>query len=216
MRIRTFLADDHALVRAGIRSLLEREPDISVIAEASDGREAVRLVRLHRPDLAVLDIGMPSLNGIEATRQIVADRLAPVLILSMHSDVQFVAGAFGAGALGYLLKGAAEEELVAAVRAVAGGRTFLSSEVADVVLGDYVRHLSGDAPPVEPQLSGREREVVQLIAEGHTSKEIAGILHISVKTAENHRARIMAKLGLRSVAALTKYAIRRGLTDLES
>ncbi len=212
-KLRIFLGDDHTLVRQGIRKILEGRPDWTVVAEAGDGREAVRQTIELEPDVAVLDIGMPLLNGIEATRQI--KRKAPgvrVLILSMHSDEAYVTKALQAGATGYLLKDSADTDLIRAVGDVAAGRSFLSPVVARVMLDDYVRHLAakGIVDRYEA-LSEREREIFQLVAEGHSNKEIADILSISPATVETHRAHILQKLDLHNTAEVVLYAVRRGV-----
>lgn len=216
MSLRILLADDHKMFRDGLRPLLEGTPGLSVAGEAADGHEAVRLAAELRPDVVVMDISMPDLNGIEATRRIRA--VAPgtrVIVLSMHADRRFVTEALKAGACGYLLKDSAFAELVEAIRSAAQGRAFLSRAITDVVVQDYVglaRQEDGSAFAI---LSAREREVLQLVAEGSSTKEIADRLAISVKTVETHRRQIMERLGLRSVAELTKYAIREGLTPLD-
>lgn len=215
--MRILLADDHRIVRQGLRSLLEAEADFSVVAEADNGRMAVELTESLGPDVVVMDVGMPEMNGVEATRRIVVNNpQVKVVALSMHSDRRFVAEMLKAGAAGYLLKDGAFEELVGAIRTVAAGRTYLSPRIADVVVEGYLRN---QAAPSEPtayaKLSPREREVLQLLAEGKATKEAAAALHLSVKTVETHRRQIMEKLNLYSVAELTKYAIREGLTSLE-
>jgi DNA-binding NarL/FixJ family response regulator len=216
MGIKILLADDHQIIRQGIRSLLEKEPDMEVVGEARNGREATELAVQHRPDIVVMDIGMPDLNGMEATRQI-RDQ-APevkVLALSMHSDRQFAAGILAAGAAGYLLKDSDFEELAEAIRQVARGHGYLSPAITGVVIGDYADRLTdGGAVPVA-SLTNRERETLQLLAEGRSTKQIAEALHVSIKTVETHRQHIMEKLELRSLADLTKYAIRQGLTSLD-
>lgn len=212
MATSVLLADDHAILRVGVRALLEREGDLRVIGEAGDGRTAVQLARELQPDVVVMDIGMPELNGIEATRQISQELGCAVVALSMHGDRQFVSSMIRAGAVGYVLKEAAAVELVTAVRAAALGQRYLSAAVNDLVLDDYARRLDeGD----EAVLSPREQEVLQLLAEGNSTRAIAERLHLSVKTVETHRANLMGKLDLHSVAELTKYAIRRGYTSLE-
>ena len=217
MRIRIVLADDHHIVRDGLRSLLEEQEDMEVIAEAENGREAVALALRLRPDIVVMDVGMPDLNGIEATRQVCDG--APgtrVVGLSMHSDRRFVAGMLEAGASGYVIKDEAFEELARAIRAVREGRTFLCPAVAGVIVEDYLgRRAASQSAPARP-LTPREREVLQLLAEGRSTKQTAGRLGVSVKTVETHRSHIMAKLGIRSVAELTTYAIREGLTSLDT
>jgi len=207
------LGDDHTVVRQGLRKILEDQRDWTVVAEAGDGREAVKKVLELEPDVAVLDIGMPLLNGIEATRQIVKrSQTARVLILSMHSDEAYITQALQAGAKGYLLKDSADTDLIRAVTDVAAGRSFFSPSVARVMLDDYVRHLA-DKGIVDrfDALSEREREVFQLIAEGHSNKEMADVLSISPATVETHRARIFQKLDLHNTAEVVLYAVRRGV-----
>jgi DNA-binding NarL/FixJ family response regulator len=219
MRIRILLADDHTIMQAGLRSLLEKEPDIEVVAEAQDGRTAVRLAKDLAPDIVIMDISMRGLNGIDATKQIMAEtKGVKVIALSMHRDEQFVAGMLSAGAAGYLLKDCAAEELSYAIRAVLSNQTYLSPAVAAIVTKEYVRTLtlSQDEKPALSVLSAREREVLQLLSEGRPSRLIADALHLSVRTVETHRRQIMEKLGLHTVAELTKYAIRQGITSLES
>jgi two-component system, NarL family, response regulator NreC len=200
-------------VRQGLRKILEEQRDWEVVAEAGDGRDAVKQVLEHEPDVAVLDIGMPLLNGIEATRQIVKRVSAVrILILSMHSDEAYITQALQAGAKGYLLKDSADTDLIKAVTDVAAGRSFFSPAVAKVMLDDYVRHLA-DKGIVDryDALSEREREVFQLIAEGHSNKEIADVLSISPATVETHRAHIFQKLDLHNTAEVVLYAVRRGV-----
>lgn len=212
-RLTILLADDHTLVRAGLRRVLEERPDWEVVAEAGDGREAVRLAEQHEPDVAIVDVAMPLLNGIEVTRQIV--KRAPstrVLVLSMHADEAYVTQILQAGAAGYLLKDSADSDLVKAVAAVAMGKSFFSPAIARVMLDDYVRQLAerGITDRYE-SLSDREREIFQLIAEGRTNKEIAALLSVSPSTVETHRAHIMEKLDLHSAAEIVLYAVRRGV-----
>ena len=215
MAIRVLIADDHKIVRQGLRALLDAETDIEVVGEATDGRPAVRRAKELRPNAVILDVGMPELNGMDACRQTMAAiPEANVLALSMHSDKQFVRGMLEAGASGYLLKHCAFEELARAVRTVAGGKTYLSPEIGHLVLDDYVRRLRHSETRDAPELTPREREVLQLIAEGKSTGEAAEALHVSVKTIETHRRQIMEKLRIHSVAGLTKYAIREGLTTL--
>ena len=207
------LADDHTLMRQGLRKILEERSDWEVVAEAGDGREAVRLALEHKPDVAVMDIAMPLLNGIEATRQIT--RRAPevrVLILSMYSDEAYILQVLQAGAKGYLLKDSADADLIRAVNAVGKGKSFFSPAVAKVMLDDYVRHLAerGITDRYD-SLSEREREIFQLIAEGHSNKEMAELLSLSVSTVETHRAHIMEKLDVHSTAEIVLYAVRKGV-----
>lgn len=216
MSIRVLLADDHAMIREGLRALLERQDDIEVVAEADNGRAAVDLVQTYRPAVAVLDIGMPQLNGIDAAGQIT--RQSPgtrVIALSVHREKRLVMDMLRAGAKGYLLKSCASEELVQAVRQVHQGQSYLSTKIASTVLTDYLYRLDHPAEPEKSELSRREREVLQLLAEGYSSKQIAAELHVSVKTIVTHRQNIMNKLEIRSVAELTKFALREGLTSLE-
>jgi len=216
MSRRIVLADDHKIVRDGLRSLLEKQPQYEVVGEAEDGRAAVELARKLTPDLVIMDIAMPDLNGIEATRQIVGGRArTKVLALSMHARAQFVGRMLEAGASGYLLKDSAFEELVDAIRAVFENRVYLSKEITGVVVEDYVHRRTVTKGGVEVVLTPREREILQLMAEGRSTKEIAADLHVSVKTVETHRQHIMEKLDIYTVAGLTKYAIQEGLTSLE-
>ena len=216
MRITVLLADDHKIMRDGLRSLIEREPDMEVVGEAADGRRTVQLVRELSPDVVIMDVTMPHLNGLEATRQIVAE--APkvkVIALSMHSDRRFVAGMLRAGGSGYLLKDCAFEELVHAIRTVTANQAYLSPAITGIVVEDYVRHVPPRELSAFSVLTSREREVLQLLAEGQTTRGIASRLHTSVKTIETHRRHIMGKLDISGVAELTKYAIREGLTSLD-
>jgi DNA-binding NarL/FixJ family response regulator len=211
--MRILLADDHTLVRQGLRKILEARQDWEVVAEASDGRSAASLAIEHKPDVALLDIGMPLLNGIEATRQIT--RRAPqvkVLILSMHADEAYVTQALHAGARGYLLKDSADTDLVRALTAVIEGKSFFSPAVARVLLDDYVRSMAERGLSDRYQLlSEREREVFQLVAEGKANKDIAELLHLSPSTVDTHRAHIMEKLDLHSAAEIALYAVRKGI-----
>lgn len=215
MTTRIILADDHKIMREGLRALLEKQTDFEVIDEAENGLDAVQLTKRLRPNIVIMDIGMPGLNGIEATRRIAADvPSTKVIALSMHSDKRFVIEMLKAGVSAYLLKDSASEELTSAIRTVLSGKPYLSPRITDVVLKDYLSTLSTKEPSAFTLLTPREREVLQLIAEGKTTKEIATALFVSVKTVETHRQQLMEKLNLRSVAELTKYAIREGLTSL--
>jgi DNA-binding NarL/FixJ family response regulator len=195
--------------------MLEKRADLEVVAEASNGRDCVELCRKLKPDLVLMDIGMPDLNGIEATRQCVAESpRVKVLALSMHSDRRYAAGMLSAGASGYMLKDAAFEELTQAIDTVMAGRVYLSPAITGLVVEDYVQRLSA-GPTDSPALTSREREVLQALAEGNSTRQIAEALHLSIKTVETHRQNIMNTLDLHSVAELTKYAVREGLTSLE-
>ncbi len=216
MSTRIILADDHGIMREGLRALLEKQPGIEVIAEAENGRTTVELSRELKPDVVIIDISMPDLNGIEATRQIVAESPGvKVIALSMHSDRKFVREMLSAGASGYMLKDSAFEELDKAISTVNDNQTYLSPGVADTVVKDYLGKIVTDNSAASIALTNREREVLQLFAEGKTTKQIASLLCVSIKTIETHRKQIMDKLGLNSIAELTKYAIREGLTSLE-
>jgi len=215
--IRVILADDHHLVRRGIHALLEKADDIEVIGEAEDGQAALELVERLKPDVLVIDIAMPRLNGIQATERVRALGFATrVVILSMHSRPLLVRQALRNGAKGYLLKRSVTEELLLAVRAASRGETYLSSEVSGIIVDDFLTH-QVEAEQVNPfnQLTPREREVMQLIAEGHTNQAIAQLLHVSIKTVEKHRANLMAKLDVHDVAGLTRIAIEHGLVFIE-
>ena len=216
MAIKILLADDHKITRQGLRSLLEKQSDMAVVAEAEDGRTAVQMVEKLSPDVVIMDVSMPDLNGIEATRQIISrNSKVKIIALSMHSDRLFVSEMLKSGACGYLLKDCAFEELARAIRAVVDGKTYLSPAISGVVVDDYLHRLSKNDSPNGQILTNREREVLQLLAEGKSTKQIALKLHISVKTVETHRRQMMDKLDIHTVAELTKYAIRKGLTSLE-
>lgn len=215
--IRVILAEDHTIVRKGLRSLLEGEEDIEVIGEAGDGKEAITLVEQKKPDIVVMDIGMPQLNGLEATRRI--KKKFPetkVLILTMHTNEEYVFEILQAGASGYVVKKAAPTELVSALRAVKQGESFLSPSISKKVIDEYLQR-SGEAKRrgAFELLTDREREVLQLIAEGNSTRGIAGRLFISTKTVETHRSNLMEKLDLHGTADLTRYAIRMGIVDPE-
>ncbi|MEI6152854.1 MAG: response regulator transcription factor [Deltaproteobacteria bacterium] len=210
-KIHILLADDHVLVRAGIRSLLEQMSGIEVIGEAGDGREAVKLIRQLKPDIVLMDVAMAQMNGIEATARIKkAYKDVRVIILSMYSNEEYVLQALQAGASGYLLKDAATLELELAVRAVSRNETYLSPGVSKHVIDSYRKRILTDQQPAD-QLTPRQREVLQLIAEGRTTKEIASILKIAIKTVETHRTQMMERLNIHDIAGLVRYAIRVGL-----
>lgn len=215
MSIRILLADDHEVVREGISGLLTKKGFV-VVAEANNGRDAVRLAQEHSPDIVLMDISMPDLNGIEATKQIRAEnRKIKVIGLSMHSDKRFIAKMLGAGAAGYLRKNCPSEELYSAIRTVAGGQIYLSPKLANLVVRNFVHHAEEREKEDATVLTSKEYEILQLLAEGKSTKEMADRLNVSVKTIEKHREHIMAKLDMHSVAELTKYAIREGMTSLE-
>ena len=211
--IRIVIADDHTIMRSGLRLLLEREPDLKVIGEASDGRESVEMAVRLEPDVVVMDVGMPNLNGIEAARQI-ATRASGVriAILSMHSDESYVMRALSAGARAYLLKDSAEADLIAAIRAIHDGRSFFSPAISSILKEDYIQEMKArGAEDSYELLTPREREILQMIAEGKTNKEVANILGLSLYTVETHRTHILQKLGLHSVPELILYAVRKGI-----
>jgi two-component system response regulator NreC len=212
-QIRIVLADDHTIIRSGLKLLLEQQPNFKVVAEAEDGRQAVELAAKNHPDVVIADIGMPLLNGIEATRQIVAHDPHPdVVILSMHSDESYVLRALKAGARGYILKNSAEADLIRAVRAVSEGKSFFSPVISKMLLEDYVRRVrEKEVEDSYDLLTPREREILQLLAEGKTNKEVATILTLSPYTVETHRGNILEKLNLHSVPELILYAVRRGI-----
>ena len=216
MTIRVLIADDHTIMRAGLRSLLEKEDQIEVVAEAENGRKALQLAVAHKPDVVVMDVSMPDLNGIEATSQVLESLPeAKVIALSMHTDKRFVMGMLRAGASGYLLKDCASQELANAIVSVASNKKYLSPDIAGMVIEDSLYGVHQGGKTVSSMLSAREREVLQLIAEGWSTKQIAVHLYVSGKTIETHRRQIMKKLDLHNIADLTKYAIREGLTSVE-
>jgi len=216
MATKILLADDHKIIRDGLRTLIEMEPDMEVVAEAENGKITVRLARELLPDLIIMDITMPDLNGIEATKDITTGVPGvKVIALSMHSDRRFVIGMLEAGASGYLLKDCAFDELARAVRTVMSNQTYLSPEVADIIIDRYLRGSSAASDTISlPGLTPREREVLQLLAEGLTTREAAYKLEVSLKTIETHRRKIMGKLHVQNVTDLIKYAIREGLATL--
>lgn len=217
MSIRILLADDHQIVREGLRALVSAQEGMTVVGESPNGRKAVEQVRELRPDVVVMDVAMPDLNGIEATRRILSENpRCRIVGLSMHSDRRFLSEMLKAGATAYLLKDSAFEELASAIRAVVAGQVYLSPRIADAVVEGYLHGTGlGKQPSAFAVLTSREREVLQLVAEGLATKQIAASLHVSVKTVETHRRQIMEKLDLHSVAELTKYAIREGLASID-
>lgn len=216
MKISILLADDHKILREGLRSLIEKERELELIGEADNGKTAVQMACELKPDVVIMDVGMPDLNGIEATKQIMT--CAPgckVLAFSMHSDKRFVLEMLRAGARGYLLKESAFEELVNAVRSVVSNHMYLSSGITDIVVDDYVHLMTHGNESPESSLTHREQDVLKLYADGKNTKQIAAQLNISVKTIETHRRNIMNKLGISTMVELTKYAIRMGMTSLD-
>lgn len=211
--IRILLADDHAIIRAGIRLLLERHAALRVVGEASDGRETLAAVEQYHPDVVVMDLTMPNLNGIEASREILAaHHHVSIVVLSMHSDEAYVLRALKAGARGYVVKDSTETDLISAVRAVSSGKSFFSPAVSRLLVEDYTRHLQGrNLEDSYDLLTSREREVLQLLAEGKSNKEVANFLNLSVYTVETHRKNIMDKLNLHGVPELILYAVRKGV-----
>ena len=217
MGTKILLVDDHEIIREGLLALLERQTDIEVIGAVQNGREAVEVAAKTKPDIVVMDIAMPGLNGIEATKQIIHQfPKTKIIALSAHPDKQYVAEMLRAGASGYLLKRHAFRNLVEAIHAAQAGQTYLSPGIVGIVVEDYVQHLPPDNSSAQSVLSDREREVLQLIAEGHPTKEVGAILHVSIQTVATHRRQVMNKLGLQSVAELTKYAVREGITTLNA
>ncbi len=213
--LRILIADDHEVVRSGIRTMLEAHLGWEVCSEAADGREAVERCRELKPDVAVLDLGMPNLNGLEATRQILA--VSPhtkILILTMHDSNQVVRESVAAGARGFLLKTEASRELVTAVEALQDQRTYFAPGIAEMIMEEYLHPTKPPSLPASNHLTPREREVIQLLAEGKRTREVANVLHLSVKTAETHRTNIMHKLNIHSIAELTLYAVRNGIVRI--
>jgi DNA-binding NarL/FixJ family response regulator len=222
-KIRILLADDHTLVRGGLRALLESIPNVQVVSEAEDGREALRNVGIHRPDIVLMDIAMKGMNGLEATARMTKEfPTIKVIILSMHTSEEYVLQALRAGASGYLLKDAGIAELDLAIKAVARGETYLSPPVSKHVISDYIRRTGGEAKddqveflsPLE-RLTPRQREILQLIAEGHTTQDIAHVLNISIKTVETHRMQLMERLDIHDVTGLVRFAVKVGLITLD-
>ena len=212
-QITILLADDHTVIRSGLRALLERQPDFAVVAEAEDGRKAIQLAAEHSPDVIVMDVAMPNLNGIEATRQIIAAQpKVAIVVLSMHSDESYVMRALKAGARGYLLKDSAEADLIQAIRTVVLGKSFFSPAISKMLLEDYGRHLQQRGMEDSYDLlTPREREILQLAAEGKSNKEVAAHLNLSLYTVETHRTNLMQKLNLHSVPEMILYAVRKGI-----
>ncbi len=216
MSTRILLVDDHLIVRSGLRKLLESEEGIEVVAEADNGRDAIRITTELQPDMVVMDIAMPDMNGIDATRRIIAaDPGARVLALSMHKEKRLIFEMFDAGAKGYLLKECAYEEVLQAIRVVLQGEMYLSPKITGSILADYMKRMRGESRPDHFPLTPREREVLQLIAEGKNAKEVAFILNVSVSTVETFRHLIMKKLKLKTVAELTRYAISEGISFID-
>jgi two-component system, NarL family, response regulator NreC len=211
--VRILIADDHPFMRTGLRHVLEEHPEFRIIGEASDGREAVQIAQKEKPEIAILDVGMPNLNGIEAARQI-CDSVpsTAIIVLSMHSDESYVLRALKAGARAYLLKQSAEADLIGAVKAVSQGKSFFSPAISQMMLEDYMRQIRDrDVEDTYELLTPREREILQMIAEGKSNKDVANQLNLSVYTVETHRANLMEKLGLHTVPELILYAVRKGV-----
>jgi len=217
--IRILIADDHKIVSDGLKALLEAQQEMAIVAQATNGREAVKLANKLKPDMVIMDVAMPELNGLDAVRQILSEHpQIKVIALSMHADRRYVTGMLSAGASGYILKHCAFEELVHAIHIVRSNQFYLSPAIAGIVVKELAQSRKSrkrQPTPAAQSLTSREREVLQLIAEGHSAREIAQRLHLSVKTVETHRRQMMQKLDIHSVADLTKYAIREGLTSLE-
>ncbi len=216
MNTKILLADDHAILREGLRSLLEKHKGYEVVAEASDGRATVKLAKKHVPDVVIMDISMPDMNGVEATRQIIAELPGiKVIALSVHADKRYVASMLGAGAVAYLRKDCVSEELTRAIECVMHGQVYISPRIVSIISKHFAEVSQEISAAISSPLSVKEREVLQLLAEGRSTKEISNLLYISMKTVEKHRQHITEKLGIYSVAELTKYAIREGMTSLD-
>ena len=212
LEIKILLADDHRMIRSGLRALLERQPEFRSVAEASDGRETVTLAETHAPDVAVIDVAMPRLNGIDAAREITArNSQVAIIILSMHSDEGYVLRALRAGARGYLLKDSPESDLIGAIHAVHEGKAFFSPAISKMLAEDYVRNLHQRGGDSYDLLTAREREVLHLLAEGRSNKEVATLLGLSLYTIETHRSNLLQKLNLKGTAELILYAVRKGV-----
>lgn len=215
MSIKIIIADDHKIIREGLKALIEKQTGMEVVAEAHDGIETVQLTKKLRPDIVIMDIGMPNMNGLAATRTIISEiQNVKIIALSMHSDRRFILEMLKAGASGYLLKDCAFEELIMAINTVMSGQSYLSPKITDVVIKEYIKTTSKKEVSAFSTLTNREREVLQLIAEGKSTKQIASYLNVSTKTVETHRRQIMEKLNIRTIAELIKYAIREGITSL--
>jgi DNA-binding NarL/FixJ family response regulator len=215
LSIRVLLAEDHALVRAGIRALLESMRGVEIVGEAMDGREAISMVAASLPDIVVMDLTMPGLNGIQAIRRLSIEfPSVRVLVLSMHDGEEYVSQALRAGAAGYLLKDSSSQELELAIRSIATRGSYLSPSISAFVLADYVRRDTREHAPLDP-LTSRQREVLQLIAEGRTNHDMAEILKLSIKTIESHRSQLMERLDIHDVAGLVRYAVRTGVVELD-
>ncbi len=213
--VRILIADDHKIIRDGLKTLIDKEVGMEVIAEAENGRETVRLVQKLRPNVVIMDVSMPDMNGIDATRKITEGSGVRVIALSMHSDRRYVLGMLEAGASGYVLKDCAFDELAKAICQVANGNTYLSPRIAEIVVRGYIDKVPRSSHGSASLLTPREREVLQLVAEGMSAKEVAVHLNMSVKTVETHRRNMMVKLNTRSIAELTKYAVREGLVSID-
>ncbi|MHC4288805.1 MAG: response regulator [Planctomycetota bacterium] len=214
MAVKVLIVDDHEIMRDGMSALLHKYSEFEVVGQAADGREALEMASQLKPDLVIMDVGMPNLNGVDATRQLLAQHTdLKVMALSTHSDGPVVAKMIKAGASGYMLKESAFEELIEGITALLEGKTFLCKKISKVVFSEYVGMITNPKTKNGDGLTGREREVLQLVSEGHTTREIAETLKLSTKTIDSHREHIMEKLGIRNIAGLTKYAIREGLTS---